>query len=183
MRIADTYSSCLLVVFAGAGCLASALITLRDTTGSAVYFLQLGFGSASQYAQGRLNAAGLHLSATAEKYGEILFANMWQFLVSILYIQYNSLLTCMLANREWYRYSAERKSLRVSAPLGLQRSSYFVSMPLRYGVPLITIVAILHWTLSQSVFVLLVEVLDDYDALEWVSSTVGFSVWPIITGK
>jgi hypothetical protein len=46
-----------------------------------------------------------------------------------------------------------RKTLRVSAPVGIQRSSYFVSMPLRYGIPLIATMSLLHWLVSQSLFV------------------------------
>jgi hypothetical protein len=46
-----------------------------------------------------------------------------------------------------------RKTLRVSAPVGIQRSSYFVSMPLRYGIPLISTMSLLHWLISQSLFV------------------------------
>ena len=112
---------------------------------------------------------------------DILFANVWQCLISILYVQYNSLLTCMLVNKEWHGYSAERKSLRVSAQVGLQRSSYFVSIPLRYGTPLIVSATVLHWALSQSIFVLLVEVFSEYQNKIGAFTTVGFSVWPIIT--
>jgi hypothetical protein len=46
-----------------------------------------------------------------------------------------------------------RKTLRVSAPVGIQRSSYFVSMPLRYGIPLMATMSLLHWLVSQSLFV------------------------------
>jgi hypothetical protein len=49
--------------------------------------------------------------------------------------------------------TALRKTLRVSAPVGIQRSSYFVSMPLRYGIPLIVTMSLLHWLISQSLFV------------------------------
>jgi hypothetical protein len=180
---AEIIHRCLFVVFAGGGLLALALATLQNTSGSTGYFVQAGFGAVSQYTQGRLGVPE-SMPFTSQLYCDILFANVWQCLVSILYVQYNSLLTCMLVNREWYHYSAERKSLRVSNQVGLQRSSYFVSIPLRYGMPLIVTVAVLHWTLSQSIFVLLVEVFDDESRLaNWASTTVGFSVWPIITCK
>ena len=40
----------------------------------------------------------------------------------------------------------------MSSPRGIQRSSYFLFLPYRYTVPLITISGILQWLISQSVF-------------------------------
>ena len=74
-------------------------------------------------------------------------------IVSFLYITFNALFSCMLVSDEWAGYYKTRKTLRVSFPEGIQRSSYFVSMPLRYGIPLTISMALLHWTVSQSVFV------------------------------
>jgi hypothetical protein len=101
----------------------------------------------------------------------------------MLYVQYNSLLSCMLANREWYLYGLHRKSLRVSFPVGLQRGSYYLSMPLKFGIPLQLTMTALHWTLSQSVFVMPIEPIfsDGTVDIEDHFSTVGFSIWPIIT--
>lgn len=89
-------------------------------------------------------------------YSNIFFANMWQMIISILYLTFNGLLSCFLFSDEWAGYHKTRKTLRVSFPEGIQRSSYFISMPLKYGVPFITSVALLHWTVSQSVFVVAV---------------------------
>ena len=66
----------------------------------------------------------------------------------------------MLVSDEWAGYQKTRKTLRVSFPEGIQRSSYFISMPLRYGIPLTVSMALLHWTVSQSVFV--VRVISHY---------------------
>ena len=46
-----------------------------------------------------------------------------------------------------------RKPLRVTAPEGLQRSTYSVSVPLKFGLPVLIAFSVLHWTISQSVFV------------------------------
>lgn len=59
----------------------------------------------------------------------------------------------MLVSNEWAGYQSNRKTLRVSFPEGIQRSTYFVSMPLKYGIPLTASMMLLHWTVSQSVFV------------------------------
>lgn len=79
---------------------------------------------------------------------------MWQFLVSLLYIAYNALLTCMLVGDEWSRYATQRKTLRVTHPRGIQRSSYFISMPFKYGIPLMICNTILHVLISQSIFII-----------------------------
>lgn len=59
----------------------------------------------------------------------------------------------MVAN-EWAGFAAERKTLRVSFPRGIQRSSYFISVPLRYGIPIMALFATEHWLLSQSAFII-----------------------------
>ena len=74
-------------------------------------------------------------------------------IISLLYITFNALFSCMLVNDEWGGYHKTRKTLRVSFPEGIQRSSYSISMPFRYGIPLTISMALLHWTVSQSVFV------------------------------
>ncbi len=77
---------------------------------------------------------------------------MWQMIISSLYIPYNSLLTCMTVAEEWSGYSEERKTLRVAHPKGIQRSTYWVSMPMKYGIPLMAANSTLHWLISQSMF-------------------------------
>ena len=81
------------------------------------------------------------------------FSNIWQFLISILYLAYNAVLTTMLAANEWDRFGETRKPLRVTEPQGCQRSTYFISVPLKYGIPIVVAFGTLHYTISQSVFV------------------------------
>lgn len=59
----------------------------------------------------------------------------------------------MLVANEWDRFGETRKSLRVTEPQGLQRSTYSASVPLKYGIPVIFSFGLLHYTISQSVFV------------------------------
>lgn len=76
-----------------------------------------------------------------------------------------------------------RKTLRVSDPEGIQRSSYFVSMPWRYGLPLIFSTASLHWLVSQSIFVYSVDLYKPDGMLDpkyGLYSGAGFSIEPII---
>ncbi len=58
----------------------------------------------------------------------------------------------MLAALDISHYGSERKSLRVSAPKGIQRSSYFLILPFRYGIPCTLLSGILHWLISQSIY-------------------------------
>ena len=93
-------------------------------------------------------------------YSNIFFTNLWQIIISLLYVTFNALFSYIRVSEEWAGYQKTRKSLRVSFPEGIQRSSHFISMPYRYGVPLIISMALLHWMVSQSVFV--VRVISHY---------------------
>ncbi len=86
-------------------------------------------------------------------YTNILFANVWQFALSFLYLLLNGLLSCQLVGHEWDGFVQSRKTLRVSEPEGIQRSTYFLSIPWKYGIPLLVTMAFLHWSVSQSIFV------------------------------
>lgn len=80
------------------------------------------------------------------------FANSWQLEVSCLYLLYNALISTLCASEEWSHFGIERKFLRVSAPRGMQRSTYFLSLPFRYGIPLTVGMSFCHWCISQAVF-------------------------------
>ena len=81
-----------------------------------------------------------------------LVANIPQLLLSFLFLTYNGLYTCMLLADEWSGYAHERKSLRVTKPSGNQRSTYRLQLPYKYGIPLMITSTILHWLVSQSLF-------------------------------
>jgi len=113
----------------------------------------------------------------------ILFANLWQFITSAIHFQCNSLVTTLLANMEWQNYGIKKRSLRVSSPVGLQRSTYFISLPWKYGLPQMMAVSFLHWTLSQSVFAVPVEMYSSDGSFSGRFTTMGYSFWPIVTCK
>ena len=104
-------------------------------------------------------------------------------MISLLYLAYNAVLTVMLVANEWDRFGETRKSLRVTEPQGHQRSTYFISVPLKYGIPITIAVGILHYTISQSVFVVyLIRFLSN--GMEDVANrsvTSGYSCVAIIT--
>lgn len=73
------------------------------------------------------------------------------------------------------------KFLRVSEPMGIQRSSYFISLPLRYGIPLYATSGLMHWLVSQSLFLARITAVDPegQDDSKHSFSTCGYS--PIAT--
>lgn len=59
---------------------------------------------------------------------------------------------------EWNSYSIHRKSLCVSTFLcGHQRSIYFISLPYRYALSPISFSGVLHWFMSQSLYVVVIR--------------------------
>ncbi|PKY07921.1 hypothetical protein P168DRAFT_261947 [Aspergillus campestris IBT 28561] len=93
----------------------------------------------------------------------VLLTNTPQLALSILYFLFNGILTSMLAAAEFNNYAVRRRPLRVSWPKGEQRSTYYLSLPYRYSVPLISISAALHWLLSQSIFFVNIVAYDVHD--------------------
>jgi hypothetical protein len=85
-------------------------------------------------------------------------ANSPQVAVSLLYFAYNGLVTSMCLASEWSNFAKQRKGLRVSRNrVGSQRETYFLQVPYRYALPLVLSAAILHWLISQSIFLIDVE--------------------------
>lgn len=83
----------------------------------------------------------------------VLIANIPQPILSFLYLLFNGIFTSFLLAHEWSTFAHERKSLRVSNPKPGQRSTYFLQLPYRYAIPLIILSGILHWSVSQSIFI------------------------------
>ena len=111
------------------------------------------------------------------------FSNLWQFVISLLYLAYNAVLTAMLVANEWDRFGKTRKPLRVTEPQGHQRSTYFVSVPLKYGLPILVVIGALHYTVSQSVFVVYLTRFfsDGREDIANRSATSGYSCVAIMT--
>lgn len=112
----------------------------------------------------------------------ILLSNLPQAILSFLYLLYNGLFTCMLQADEWSQFCAQRKALRVSSPTGAQRSTYFLHLPYVYSIPLMILSGLLHWLVSQSIFLAKVTVyqIDGSEDLDSDISTCGYSNIAII---
>ncbi|CAI4212306.1 unnamed protein product [Parascedosporium putredinis] len=79
--------------------------------------------------------------------------NTPQILLSIAYLAYNGLFTRMHGEREWSSYSVKYKPLRVSYARGLQTVAYRLQLPFRWSIPLISLSALLHWLVSNCLYI------------------------------
>lgn len=87
-----------------------------------------------------------------------------QLVVSLLYLVLNQHLTRMCQLKDWIHLRMSRQALRVSnpEPESRQVSSYWLSLPYRYSVPHLVSSVILSWLVSNSIFFLRYQFLDDY---------------------
>ncbi|KAI5925242.1 hypothetical protein F4810DRAFT_70462 [Camillea tinctor] len=87
----------------------------------------------------------------------VLTANLPQLLLSFSYYVYNSLYTRICVEKEWNAYSTDHRPIRVTDPKGQQISSYRLQLPYFYSVPLIGISALLHFLVSNTLYVFILE--------------------------
>jgi hypothetical protein len=80
-------------------------------------------------------------------------ANSPQLLLSVVFLYFNNMFTCMALAHEWGQFGIHRKGLRVTKPRGHQRQTYFLQLPLKVGIPLNALSGLLHWLASQTLFV------------------------------
>jgi len=97
----------------------------------------------------------------------------------------NCLITGLAISVEWDSYIRNRKPLRVTQPRGIQRSSYFLSLPFRFVLPLNIGSGILHYLLSESVFLIYADTYDCagvlYNGSAILNQEMGISFNAIIT--
>ncbi|KAL9045807.1 MAG: hypothetical protein Q9214_001214 [Letrouitia sp. 1 TL-2023] len=136
---------------------------------------RLGYGAVTGQSLANLRTQGLLAT--------VLIANAPQLILSFLYLTYNSLYTCMLLGKEWSDYAYQRKPLRVTSPIGKQRSTYRLQLPYSYGIPLLVLSGVLHWLVSQSIFLARITVIsrDGQEDPAFSISTCGYSCIAIIT--
>ena len=115
------------------------------------YIKQMGFGATTSESITKLID---YDSKTYERalLENMIIANLPQAVLSLLFFCYNSLYTCMLMANEWDNYAQKRKHLRVTDPIGQQRSTYRLQLPYKYSIPLLVLSAVLHFLVSQSIF-------------------------------
>ena len=105
----------------------------------------------------------------------ILIANSFQLALSITYFLYNSLYTAQCGAIEWTSYTLKRKPLRVTHPRGQQRSTYWLQLPYTYGLLLSGFLMLMHFLISQAVFLARVQWYNDSGEEGYWISAVGYS--------
>ncbi|RFU24272.1 hypothetical protein B7463_g12067, partial [Scytalidium lignicola] len=113
-----------------------------------------------------------------------LLANTPQLLLSYIYLTYNSIFTSMLTTHEYVSFATNRRGLRVTSPKpnSFQRSQYYLSLPYKYSLPLLVGSALLHWLVSQSIFLIRVTMYDLSHRTDEIPalSAVGYSPLAIV---
>ena len=107
------------------------IVLLREgMAGIGIYDLktlwQLGFG--------QVNSSAIVGVAPPGLIAKILFANLPQGILSLLYLTYNGLFSCMLGAHEWSQFATNYRTVRVTSPVGKQRSTYYLQLPYYYAV-------------------------------------------------
>ncbi|ENH74955.1 hypothetical protein FOC1_g10002500 [Fusarium oxysporum f. sp. cubense race 1] len=100
---------------------------------------------------------GLSNQFTGDFVRLVLLANIPQLILSISYLQFNSLITKIFMAKEWAQMSTEYRPLRVTEPQGDQVSTYRLQLPYRWGVPCILASILLHWLASSSCYVFMAD--------------------------
>ncbi|KAH7383464.1 hypothetical protein BKA64DRAFT_582563, partial [Cadophora sp. MPI-SDFR-AT-0126] len=150
------------------------------TTASDIKTLwDLGFGTVTSASLIRWNTPVLGSPGLMKN---VLLANSPQIILSMLYIVYNRMFTCMSFSKEWHDLAHRRLALRVTLPRGSQRSTYFLSLPYRYLIPISLVSIATHWILSESLFLVAIDVFNEHGELDTSQSilTCGFSCIALI---
>jgi len=111
----------------------------------------------------------------------VLISNLPQTILSFLYLIYNSIFTCMLMGHEWSLFGYNHHPLRVTFPCPGQCSAYWLQLPYTYALPLMTLSALLHWLVSQSLFLVRADRWDPFGReILIMMNSVGYSCLAII---
>ena len=131
-------------------------ITAINDTGLHIFSLGIGRVDGGAIIQGW--SIGNSGNAASKITSSILVANLPQAILSFIYLHLNGLLTTMFLASEYLDFSTTRKGLRVSIPKEdtAQRSTYFLQLPYRIAIPLMVLSGVLHWLVSQSIFLAVV---------------------------
>lgn len=126
----------------------------------AVFSLGLGAITPVTFIRWNLPTAG-----ASALIANVLVANVPQVILSFVYFTYNALFTSMALAAEWSSFALERKGVRVSdVPRGRQRGKFFLQLPYRFALPLLGVSSVLHWLVSQSIFLVAIDAFEVKEA-------------------
>lgn len=87
----------------------------------------------------------------------VFLANVAQCVLSISYLNFNSLITRLSLAKEWALMGTGFRPLRVTDPEGEQVSTHFLGLPYSWSVPCIALGILLHWLVSNSCYVFMTD--------------------------
>ncbi|KUI55803.1 hypothetical protein VP1G_03148 [Cytospora mali] len=114
------------------------------------------FGHESSLQNGGLVQWG-QISTAGNMIIAIVTANLPQIALTLGYFAYNTLFTRLQAEKEWNSFSIDYRPLRVTSPRGEQCSSYRLQLPYRYSIPLLITSISLHWLVSNTIYIAVIE--------------------------
>ncbi|KAJ5153644.1 uncharacterized protein N7500_009083 [Penicillium coprophilum] len=136
-------------------CLLSYFISILVCISLLIIGVLAGGGAPWAVGLGEPNITTMIAGLPSSLLANTIIANLPQAVFSVLYFSSNAIYTIMALTNEWSYHAYKRKGLRVSTlPQGSQRSTYFLSLPYRYSLPLLVFSGILHWLMSQSIYLL-----------------------------
>lgn len=115
----------------------------------------LGFGSINQNAMVFLNGDGVTKVITLT-----IIANIPQVILSIIYMVYMGIITTMFLAADWTTFAFRPQTLMVSSPAGTQRGTWMFGAPIGWGLTFMSFSILLHWFISQSIFVVQMQVMN-----------------------
>jgi hypothetical protein len=113
----------------------------------------LGFGAPHQDA-----IVIYDLKHTGGTIAMALMANIPQIFLAAVWLLYMGIVTSMFLAADWATFGSTPHTLQVSSPAGQQRGSWLLGAPPAYGAVLLVLQVILHWLVSQSIFVISISI-------------------------
>ena len=129
--------------------LADGIITVQTQNRS---ILDMGIGGGQDFALVKDLTRGIIPNS--------LLANLPQLILTAIYLLFNNSFTRKAVCREWNSFAKRPKYLRVTNPTGNQKSSYYLGLPYRFAIPLQIGSMLLHWLVSQSLYIVSFAVFD-----------------------
>lgn len=138
-------SSCFLYLNLGSAFLGIAASVIKGRAASSNILTEFGFDKFTLTNTLDFSFKG---SSTQALLSSILLANSFQLVLSITHFLFNAPWTAQCAAKEWASFTQKRKALHVTWRRGQQRSTYYLSVPYRYGTPLTLCLGLLHFLIS-----------------------------------
>ena len=113
----------------------------------------LGFGTINQYTMVIAGFIGNGNSILMS-----ILANIPQIVLALIYLMYMGIMSAMFVAADWAKFASTAQTLMVGTPAGHQRGTWLLGAPLAYGIGLLALQTLLHWFVSQSIFVVQVVV-------------------------